>query len=216
MEGNKAKKNKTKKPYKLALHYMETLVDVARESFLILDSNLRVIAGNPIFYKSFRVSLKQTKSKFIYELGNGQWDIPELRKLLEEILPYKKIVKDYRVTHSFEKIGERTMLLNAKQVDAVQLIILAIEDITKKEQLEKKMLEYTQKLEIKVVQRTSELANRIKELESLNKTMVGREMKMIELKKEIKSLKKPGKNGNGKNGNGKNRNGKNRNGKVRW
>lgn len=173
----------------IALHYMQTLVDVARESFLILDAELRVISANPIFYETFQVKKKDTENAFIYELGNTQWDIPELRKLLEEILPKGKVVKNYQVTHSFETIGAKTMLLNAGQIDAVQLIILAIEDITERKQFEAKMLEHTKNCEAKVMKSTEELTARIAELESLNKTMIGRELKMIELKKENTDLR---------------------------
>lgn len=192
--------SKTVEAKKLALHYMQTLVDVARESFLILDSKMRVISANPVFYSSFQVKPAQTEGKSLYELGNGQWNIPELKKLLKDILPSKKIVRDYEVAHVFEKIGEKTMLLNAKQIDAVRLIILAIEDITVRKDLENKLAEGVKRLEVKVEERTRELNNRIAELESLNKTMVGRELKMVELKKEIKDLKKRVKNGNHKNG----------------
>jgi len=114
----------------LALHYMQTLVDVARESFLILDADLRVISANPVFYEKFQVTPEDTVDKFVYELGNGQWNIPELKKLLEEILPKEKMVKNYKVTHLFETIGEKTVLINAGQIDAVQLIILALEDVS--------------------------------------------------------------------------------------
>lgn len=124
----------------LALHYMKTLVDVARESFLILDASLRVIEANPTFYDTFKVSAADTQDKLLYELGNGQWNIPELKKLLEEILPEKKEVRDYAVSHVFETIGEKTILLNAKQIDSVQLIILALEDISVRNGLEKKYL----------------------------------------------------------------------------
>jgi len=204
MKNNKIKQNELKKSKELALHYMATLVDVARESFLILDSDLRVISANPTFYRVFRVTLRQTENKLLYDLGNGQWNIPELKKLMEEILPKKKVVKDYEVKHVFEAIGEKTMLLNARQIDTVQLIILAIEDITEKEELEGKLAEYAKGLEVKITERTRELATKIKELESINKSMVGRELKMIELKKEIEVLKKRVKNGNGngKKGNG--------------
>lgn len=174
----------------LALHYMATLVDVARESFLILDSGFRVVLGNPTFYQTFRVTRSQTEGKLLYRLGNGQWDIPELRKLLEEILPGKKVVKDYEVRHVFETIGRKTMLLNARQIDSVQLIILAIEDITKRKNLEDKLAAYTKELEVKVAKRTKELKLRVNELERVNRTMVDREMKMIDLKSEIKRLKK--------------------------
>lgn len=200
------KNNKESK--ELALHYMATLVDVARESFLILDAELRVISANPTFYKSFRVTPKQTENKLLYNLGNKQWNIPKLKSLLEEILPKKKVVRNYEVTHSFQTIGEKTMLLNARQIDSVQLIILAFEDITDRKLLERKLGKYTEELEMEVVRRTTELETRVEELESLNKTMVGRELKMVELKKEIENLKKRIKNGNGKNGNGNRKNGR--------
>ena len=178
-----------KEDKEIALHYMKTLVDVARESFLILDSNLKVLSANPIFYQSFKVTSDQTENVPLYELGNGQWNIPELKKLLEEVLPKEKNVKNYEVTHIFEKIGEKTMLLNAGQIDAVQLIILAIEDVTERKGLEKKLAEYTKGLEVEVAKRTAELSDKIKDLDALNKTMVGRELKMVELKKEIEDLK---------------------------
>jgi two-component system CheB/CheR fusion protein len=189
-----------------ALHYMKTLVDVARESFLILDADLRVVEANPTFYQSFRVTLKETENVLLYKLGNGQWNISELKKLLEEILPEKKEVRDYGVTHKFETIGEKTILLNAKQIDSVQLIILAMEDITPRKELEGKLAEYTKGLELKISERTKDLAGRIKELESLNKSMIGRELKMVELKEQIENLKKKCKNGNS-NGNGYHKNG---------
>lgn len=190
MDDNKVNQNEIKESKELALHYMETLVDVARESFLILDADLRVISANPIFYQTFRVTPEQTIAKFLYELGNGQWDIPELKQLLEEILPSKKVVKDYQVTHVFETIGKKTIVLNARQIDTVQLIILAMEDMTDKNILEKKLAEFAKEQEVKIAERTEELAGKVKDLETLNKTMVGRELKMVELKKEIEELKK--------------------------
>jgi hypothetical protein len=207
---NKMRKNKIVKrgavgeSQKLALHYMKTLVDVALESFLILDSKLRVISANPIFYRTFRVLPEQTEGQFIYDLGNGQWDIPLLKSLLEKILPEKKIVENYEVNHTFQTIGEKTILLNAKQVDSVQLIILAMEDITDRKEVEQKKAEHAKELEAKVSKRTKELADRLKEVESLNKTMIGREIKMVGLKKEIENLKKLVKNGTKAKGNHKN------------
>jgi hypothetical protein len=182
-----------------AMHYMQTLVEVARESFLILDHNLRVISGNEVFYQNFQVKPSQTEKVPLYKLGNGQWDIPELKKLLEEILPQKKVVKNYEVKHNFPIIGEKTVLLNARQIDSVQLIILAMEDITERKILEEKLVKYAKRLEVKVAERTKELDDRVKELEKINKSMVGRELKMVELKKEIESLNKQDKNGNGNN-----------------
>jgi len=192
---------------RLALYYTSALVDVARECFLILSPDLRVLSANPMFYQIFKVTPRQTENRFVYKLGNGQWNIPLLKKLLEEILPKRKIVKNYEVQHKFQTIGGKTILLNARQIDSIQLIVLAMEDITERKKLEKKLADYTRELEIKVNLRTEELVNQVKELESVNKSMIGRELKMVELKKEIENLKKLVRNGNGKNGNGGNENG---------
>ena len=187
---HKKKLGVSEKDRKEALHYMTTLVDVARESFLILDAKLTVLQVNPIFLKTFKVKSSETLHKRLYELGNGQWDIAELKKLLEEILPKKKVVRDYEVYHKFEDIGNKTMSLNARQIDSVQLIILAIEDNTTQKRLEKSLARNAKSLEIKVKERTSDITEKVKRLEALNKIMVGRELKMVELKKEIAILKK--------------------------
>ena len=175
---------------KTALHYMTTLVDVARESFLILDSGLKVVSANPTFYQTFHVTVANTVNRLLYDLGNGQWNIPELKSLLNEILPKKKDIRNYEVAHNFEKIGDKTMLLNARQIDSVQLIILAIEDISERVSLEKRLADYSAGLEVAIAERTKQLASRMEELEWVNQMMVGREMKMIELKNELAKLKK--------------------------
>jgi hypothetical protein len=204
---SKNKKNKTLESIELkdiALRYMKSLAEIVREPILIMDFRLRVILTNQIFCQKFSVSSKQTKNVVFFKLKNNQWDIPVLRRLLEEILPNKEIIRDYEITHVFRKIGEKTMLFNGRRLDSVQLIILTIKDVTKEKQSELKMTDYTRDLEIKAGERTKELAERLGEVESLNKVMVGREIKMVELKKEIERLKKKIKNGNGngKNGNG--------------
>ena len=177
------------KEKEVALGYMKIFAEIARESFLVLDSELRVISANSVFYEIFKVTPKETENKLLYDLGNRQWDIPELKRLLSEILPEKKVVRNYEVSHLFEDIGERTMLLNARQIDSIQLIIIAIEDISVRKRIEVELAEHTKNLELKVKQQTKKLAERIKELESANKIMVGRELKMVELKKEIELLK---------------------------
>lgn len=153
----------------LNIHYIKALIETIRSPFLILDSSLRVIEANPAFYNIFQVTAADTENKLVYELGNGQWAIPALKKLLEEVLPAKKIVKDYEVNHNFETIGLKVMLLNACQVDSMQLIMVAFEDVTAERELEKKLGEYTKNLEIKVIERTKQLASRAKELEELKK-----------------------------------------------
>lgn len=174
----------------VALHFIKTFSDTAREPFLILDPDLTVVGANESFYKNFQVTKEDTENKFVYDLGDGQWDIPELRTLLEEILPEKGVFNDYEVTHEFPKIGLKIMLLNARQLDETKQILLAIEDITLKKAIEIKLANYTKNLEKGIETKTEDLKARIDELSKLNEVMVGRELKMVELKEEIAELKK--------------------------
>jgi len=174
----------------IALYYLKTFADTIREPFVILDHKLKVVGANPSFYKQFGVKKEKTENQFIYDLGNGQWDIPKLRDILEKILPSNKFFSDYEVSHKFKGIGLKTMLLNARQLDSLQYILLAIEDITVRKMVEKKLANYTRNLEKGVATKTKELNARIDELSKLNKIMTGRELKMIELKEEISEMKK--------------------------
>jgi PAS domain-containing protein len=179
--------------------YVRTIVDTVREPFLILDRDLRVIAANETFYQTFRVPLEDTENKLLYELGDGQWNIPDLQKLLEDILPKDTFFKGFQVSHDFPQIGRKVMLLNARRVyqnenntkkDLEPIIFLAIEDVTEltliAERLNKKTSEYEQKM----VERAQELESRIAELTDLNKTVVGFSGTISELKSMIESLKK--------------------------
>src|SRR5690348_13179878 len=105
--------------------YAEAVIE-AVPPLLVLDEKLCVQTANKTFCKSFKISARQTVGRLVYELGNGQWNIPELRKLLENVLPRKKVFKDFEVTHEFESIGRRTMLLSGRQVDHLQRILLFI------------------------------------------------------------------------------------------
>ncbi len=117
-----------------AKDYSEAIIDNMHEPLLVLDKKLRIKTGNNAFYKTFRVNEKETEDVLIYDLGNKQWDIPELRRLLEKILPEKSVFNNFEVTHTFSTIGERIMLLNAREVinknSSEKLILLSIEDIT--------------------------------------------------------------------------------------
>lgn len=110
--------------------YAEAIIR-AVPPLLVLDEKLRVQTANDSFCRSFKISAEKTVHRLVYELGNGQWNIPTLRTLLEEVLPKKKFFKDFEVTHEFEGIGRRTMLLSGRQVDHLQRILLFIEDITR-------------------------------------------------------------------------------------
>jgi two-component system, chemotaxis family, CheB/CheR fusion protein len=112
------------------------IVETIHDPLVVLTPDLRVQVVNPVFYERFQVSPEETTGRLIYELGNGQWDIPELHTLLEEILPENASFDGYEVTHEFEDLGWRVMLLNARRLDHVHLILLVIGDITDREQIE--------------------------------------------------------------------------------
>jgi two-component sensor histidine kinase len=113
--------------------YSNKLVDSLRECLVVLDWDLRVKHANQPFYNTFQVKPAETEGRLIYELGYGQWNIPELRKLLEEILPKEESFDDFEVMHEFATIGYRHMLLNARRLDHLNLIVLAIEDVTERD-----------------------------------------------------------------------------------
>lgn len=114
--------------------FAEGIVDTIREPLIVLDEDLTVVSVNRSFLKQFQVEYSQTVGKQIYHLGNDQWNIPELRELLERIIPENEIFEEFQVEHDFPDIGHRIMLLNAQRLeledDHRTLILLAIEDVT--------------------------------------------------------------------------------------
>jgi PAS domain S-box-containing protein len=103
---------------------------------LVLNNELRVVRASVSFYRHFKVEPDETIGQMIYDLGNGQWDVPALRELLDNVLPENEIFNDFEVRHTFESIGRRIMLLNARRIDRLQLILLAMEDITERRKAE--------------------------------------------------------------------------------
>jgi two-component system CheB/CheR fusion protein len=125
---------------KRGLDFAEAIVDTVREPLVILNHNLRVVSANRAFYETFRVTPKETEDRLIYDLGEGQWNIPKLRELLDNIIPAHSTFRDFEVTHEFARVGRKVMLLNAREVfDAnaqVRTILLAIEDTTERKRTE--------------------------------------------------------------------------------
>ncbi|HUQ70079.1 MAG TPA: PAS domain S-box protein, partial [Planctomycetaceae bacterium] len=125
-------------------NYAQNIVDTVREPLLILDTTLRVRSANRAFYQTFHVSAAETEGRLIYELGNGQWDIPDLRTLLEDIVPKSSVFDDFELDHTFPVIGRRVMLLNARKLQAGhhgELLVLAMEDVTARKRAEEALLE---------------------------------------------------------------------------
>jgi two-component system CheB/CheR fusion protein len=134
-----------------AKQYAESIVETVREPFLVLTGDLCVKSANAAFYKLFHVTPRVTLGQLLYDLGNGQWDIPELRKALKEVLPQHRVLEEFRVQHEFPTIGQMTMLLNARQIEqregATPLILLAFEDITARSDAEDSLREANRDLQ---------------------------------------------------------------------
>jgi nitrogen-specific signal transduction histidine kinase len=162
--------------------YIKTVVDIVREPILILDKDLRVMAANDCFYQTFQVEHTDTEGKVVYDLGNGQWDIPALRKLLEDILPKNSFFKGFEVEHNFPFIGRKVMILNARQIHfkedtATKLfpptIFLAMEDVTDMMAVAETLAGHAKQFEAKLTEKTQRLESQIntlsKELNKLKK-----------------------------------------------
>ena len=130
----------------------QAIVDTVREPLLVLDKDLRVLAASRSFYLTFKAAPADTQGRLLYTLGDGQWDIPKLRLLLEKIVPEEGVMEDYEVEHQFPDIGKRTMLLNARKVfyeeNPHTTLLLGIEDVTERRALEREREELLQQKDL--------------------------------------------------------------------
>jgi hypothetical protein len=157
--------------------YIKTVVDIVREPVLVLDKDLRVMVANDSFYRTFQVEATDTENKVVYELGDGQWNIPALRKLLDDILPKNTFFKGFEVIHEFPAIGRKVMILNARQIHSKvvkddtaseifpPIILLAMEDVTEMMAVAEALAGHANQSEAKFTERARKLEVHIGELE---------------------------------------------------
>src|SRR6202163_1842521 len=149
----------------------QSIVDTVREPVVVLDKGLRVIAASRSFYSAFKVSPEDTQGRLLYELGDGQWDIPKLRVLLEKIIPEHGMMEDYEVEHEFPGVGHRTMRLNARQVfyegAADTTILLGIEDVTGQRALEREKDELLRQKDVLLEEMQHRVANSLQIIASI-------------------------------------------------
>ncbi|MCX5934734.1 MAG: PAS domain-containing protein, partial [Pseudanabaena sp. LacPavin_0818_WC45_MAG_42_6] len=120
-----------------ARNYATAIVETLHQPLMVLNADLEVITANRAFYEIFQIHPHQTEQQSIFALGNGDWNTPKLRSLLNDILLLDISVQDYELTQDFAHLGRRTMLLNAcrigiEQGNVGQMILIAIEDITER------------------------------------------------------------------------------------
>src|ERR1700719_2030372 len=151
--------------------FAQAIVDTVREPLLVLDKDLRVLAASRSFYLAFRVAPTTTQGRLLYALGDGQWDIPKLRLLLENIIPEQGVMEDYEVEHEFPGIGHRTMRLNARQVfyegGADTTILLGMEDITGQRALEREKEELLRQKDVLLEELQHRVANSLQIIASI-------------------------------------------------
>ncbi len=124
-----------------ARDYSQAIVQTVHDPMVVLNGALCVQTASPAFYRYFQVEAKDTVGQLVYDLGNGQWDIPELRRLLDDLLPTSGRIADFEVEHEFPKIGRRFLVLNAQRIvgygDRPDLILLAFNDATERKEVER-------------------------------------------------------------------------------
>ncbi len=154
--------------------YIKTVVDVMREPILILDKNLCVIAASEPFYAKFEASPMETEKKPVQELGNGQWNIPALIKLLEDIIPNRTSFKGFEVAHDFPIVGRKVVILNGREIHIEEnlkqakfppIILLIIEDVTDMMVIAQSLASHANNLEAKHSEESHEMESKLSRLE---------------------------------------------------
>jgi signal transduction histidine kinase len=139
--------------------FMEDIVATVREPLVVLDGDLKILYVSDSFFKTFRVNRKETEGELLYHLGNGQWDIPNSRCLLEEVISKDADVVDFEVNHEFPSLGPKTMLLNARKIQdghsGEPIMLLAIEDISERKRSDERLKQAHDHLESMVEQRSA-------------------------------------------------------------
>jgi chemotaxis protein methyltransferase CheR len=152
-------------------HLAKAIVDTVREPLVVLDRDLRVVIASRSFYQTFGAELPSTQGRLLYELADGQWNIPALRILLEEVIAQHRTVEAYEVEQEFPTIGRRIMLLNARQIfdekhpDAT--LLLAMEDVTELRAADREKAELLRQLEVLLQEMQHRVANSLQIIASI-------------------------------------------------
>ena len=147
------------------------IVDTIHEPFLVLDADLRIIVASRSFYEKFKVRKEETQGELLYEIGNGQYDIPALRHFLKNIIPEHAVMREYKIVHDFLNIGKRTMLLSAREVfyenSQRKHLLLTMGDVTGQELLEVEKEKLSNEKDLMIREMKHRMANSLQLIASI-------------------------------------------------
>lgn len=146
------------------------IIDTIREPLIVLDGDLRIIAASGSFFKKFTLSHENIQGTMFYDLGNGEWNIPALRTLLEQVIPRHATVEDYEVVHEFLRLGTRTMLVNAREIrfdGGDRKMLLSILDVTEQRAIEEKLERLASQKTIMLAEMRHRIANSLQLIASI-------------------------------------------------
>src|SRR3954449_3148720 len=149
----------------------KAIVDTVREPLLVLDRDLRIIAASRSFYLTFEMTRQVTQGRKIFDLDEGVWKIPELRLLLEKIVPEHGVMEGFEVERDFPRIGRRAMLLNARKVfyegNGHTTILLGFEDATERRRTERALQRLLEQKEVLLAEMSHRVANSLQIIASI-------------------------------------------------
>jgi chemotaxis protein methyltransferase CheR len=147
----------------------QAIVDTVHEPLLVLDSELRVVSASRSFYLKFQLEQLEVEGRSVYAIADALWNIPDLKTLLEEILPRHSVMEAYEVEHEFSGIGRRTLILNAREVfsPTKKLILLAIEDVTERHEATRAIAELLQQKEVLLQEMQHRIGNSLQIIASI-------------------------------------------------
>ncbi|WP_194973904.1 chemotaxis protein CheB [Aquiflexum lacus] len=176
--------------------YSRAIISTLHEPLIVLDKDFRIKTSNDSFFRTFGIKKEDMEGNILFDLEEGEWNIPSLRELLEHIIPKNSSFTNFKVTHDFPRIGEKVFLLNANRIiqksHGEQLILLSFNDITETVRLQKKEMEvFTKDIEeSKINNQELEKAVKIrtKQLDHSNRTLEERNNELGKLNKELESF----------------------------
>ena len=156
---------------KLGNALARAIVDTVHEPFLVLDADLHIIVASRSFYEKFQVQQNETQGKFLYDIGNGQWNISSLLLILKNIISKHEIMEEFKIEHDFLMIGLRTMLMSAREItyekNKRKHLLLTIVDISEREFLDVEKEKLSKQKDLMMKEMKHRMANSLQLIASI-------------------------------------------------